>query len=140
MTDAEKTKRLIQISLLRSIELAEQSPPINAGVEHLENLHGQMFAEMSEFRAGEYRPHAIESGNWTKNRVLNSGQRYKIEYLKNDDLRGEIQKTLAAFHATGGVKNMSQPEAAEKLSPPSDPQVFVGRAIAAKLKELSVTP
>jgi len=31
-------------------------------------------------------------------------------------------------------------EAAENLTPPSDPQMFVGRAIAAKLKELAVTP
>jgi len=35
---------------------------------------------------------------------------------------------------------VAQREAAEKLSPPSDPQIFVGREIAAKLKELSVTP
>ena len=116
MINVEKSKRLIQISLLRSIELAEQSPPASAGIEYLESLHGKMFAEIADGRVGEYRPHTTESGNWTKTRVLNSGQRYKIDYLKNDDLRGEVQKTLVAFHATGGVKNMSQPEAAEKLS------------------------
>jgi hypothetical protein len=35
---------------------------------------------------------------------------------------------------------VAQREAAEKLSPPSDPQMFVGRAIAAKLDQLAVTP
>jgi hypothetical protein len=35
---------------------------------------------------------------------------------------------------------VAQREAAEKLTPPSDPQMFVGRAIAAKLKELAVIP
>ena len=116
MSDDEKNKKLIQISFLRSIELAEQSPPTDAGVEHLESLHRQMFAEIPDVRVGEYRPHAIDSGHWTKKRVLNSGQRYKIDYLKSDDLRGEIQKTLDVFHATGGIKNMDQPEAAERLA------------------------
>ena len=116
MIDAEKSKRLIQISLLRSIELAEQSPPASAGIEHLESLHKQMFAEIADVRAGEYRPHTTDSGNWTKNRVLNSGQRYSIDYLASNDLRGEIERTLAVFHVTGGVRNLSQPAAAEKLS------------------------
>lgn len=45
---------------------------------------------------------------------------------------------IGAFPAA--VKSVSEREAAEKLSPPSDPQMFVGRAIEAKLKELPAIP
>ena len=38
------------------------------------------------------------------------------------------------------VQAVARREAAEKLSPPSEPQMFVGRAIAAKLGELAATP
>lgn len=78
--------------------------------------------------AADRRSFGCENGNdWTYFGEAYFGQAF-----------AQTKSFIDAFPAA--AQAVAQREAAEKLSPPSNPQMFVGRGIAAKLKELAVTP
>ena len=113
MSDINKKE---MASLITATVLAGETAPQNAGFEHWQAIHSEVFEGMPDYRAGENRPETGDGFNWSKGRSLDNGMSYDVHYADNVDPATEAQRVIGAYHETGGVKNLEKPQAAEKIA------------------------
>lgn len=109
MSDEQKKE---MASIARAARMALDTAPQNAGFEHWQSIHEKLFSGMNDYKVGSTREYA----DWQKNRVLDNGMHYAVQYSPTDTPAEDADKVMRDYHKSGGIKNLDHKEASEKIA------------------------